>query len=272
MEKNKDNKVHNIFITFVIAALCILMLFILNVSFSRLSAYGNNIGRNDMALTVISVILIVSIYLLRKRGVSNKKLIIITILVGFVLRVIYAFTINSIPISDFAIMYETAEDVLNGDFSNLWGTGYIARFPHITIPVMYFALIRYIFTEPLLAIKFFNVIASTINIGIVYLIIEELFNDTWKAQIGAIITALFPPLILYTAIFTTENLAIPLYLLAIYLFIKATKSEKKIKLFFIAALCLSFGNLFRMVGQIILVAFVLYIIVSYKQSLRKSLL
>lgn len=270
MEKNRENRIHNKFITFVVVALCILMLFILNASFNRLNSYGSMFGVNDVVLVVISLVLLLGIYMLKKRNVSSKKIITITIAVGFILRFIYSFTINSIPISDFAIMYETAGEVLNGDFSNLWGTGYIARFPHITIPVMYFALIRYIFPEPLLAIKFFNIIASTVNIGIVYLIIKELFNDTWKAQIGAVITALFPPLILYTAIFTTENLAIPLYLLSVYLFIKATKSKNKIRLFFMSAISLSFANLFRMVGQIILVAFLLYIIVSYKETLKKK--
>lgn len=268
----KENKVYNKFIMFVIAALGFLMLFIVNASYNELNAYGAYFGISDIIFIGISLLLVLGVYILIKRRVSSKKILLLIVAIGLLLRMIYAFTINSIPISDFAIMFETAGDVLKGDFSNLWGTGYIARFPHITVPVMYFAAIRAIFPEPLLAIKFFSVIASSVNVILIYLISKELFKERWKAQVGAVITALFPPLILYTAIFTTENIAIPLYLLSIYLFIRAVKSGGKIRTLFFAAMCLSFGNLFRMVGQIILVAFILYIVISFSGDLKKKLI
>lgn len=267
----KENKVYKGFITFVIASLVVLMLVLVNASWNELVAYKYKFGKIDIIFIILVMLLIIGVKSLQKYKIKTKYIFLSIFITGFLLRLAYAFSINSVPISDFAMMYETAGDVLRGDFSNLWGTGYIARFPHITVPVMYFAGIRAIFPEPLLAIKFFNVVASTFNILIIYLIAKEVFNNK-IAQWGALITALFPPLILYTAIYTTENLAIPFFLLGIYLFILVVVGKKDWKFLLLASIMISIGNLFRMVGPIILVAFILYIIVSYQNSLKKKII
>lgn len=268
----REEKIHKGFITFVIASLVILVLVLVNASWNELVNYNYKFSSIDILFISSTLVLIAGVFLLRKYNIKAKYIVLSIFLIGFLIRLGYAFTIDSVPISDFAMMYETAGSVLNGDFSNLWGTGYIARFPHITIPVMYFALIRAIFPDPLLAIKFFNVVASSCNIIIIYLIAKELFNNKKIAQWGALITALFPPLILYTAIFTTENLAIPFFLLGIYLFILVVNGKKDCKILFVASVMVSVGSLFRMVGPVIIAAFVLYVLVSYKSKIKKKLI
>jgi 4-amino-4-deoxy-L-arabinose transferase-like glycosyltransferase len=278
MFKNLDKKIgksHRIykgFITFVLGALFILMILILNGSFSGLSSYKDKFSSVDILFCIMSIVTICIVYISHKRGISSKFMLIGIIVLGLVVRVLYAFTIDSIPISDFAVMYDTAERILESDFSMLWGTEYIARFPHITIPTLYYAVIRYVFSDPLLVIKGINVVASTCNIVIIYKITEELFSSRGKAIMASLITALYPPLILYTAVFTTENLAMPFLLLGIYMFILFIKRDKNWKVLVLAALSLSVGNLFRMVGQIILIAFILYIIISYKEKIKNKLI
>lgn len=267
----KQDKIYKGFITFIIACLGILMLGLVNASWSELITYNHKFGSYDIAFIASAVILVIGVLALQKYNIKKRYIFFGILIVGFLIRLGYAFTIQSVPISDFAMMYETAGDVLKGDFSNLWGTGYIARFPHITMSVMYFAGIRAVFSEPLLAIKFLNVVASTCNIIIIYLIAKELFNNK-IAQLGALITALFPPLILYTAIFTTENLAIPFFLLGVYIFILVIKEKKDWKFLFLATFMVSIGNLFRMVGVIILVAFILYVLISYNNTLKKKVI
>jgi 4-amino-4-deoxy-L-arabinose transferase-like glycosyltransferase len=191
---------------------------------------------------------------------------------GGLLRIFYTFTIHSVPVSDFAVMYDAAGYVLKGDYSSFWGTGYMARFPHITITTLYFAGIRYVSSYPLLMIKIVNVLASTCNIFIIYNIVKELFISKGKAIIAAILTAVYPPLILYTAVFTTENLAVPFILASIYMFILFIKNDIKLKYLALSALFLFIGHLFRMVGQILLIAFILYIVISYKEKIKKKLL
>lgn len=270
MNKLNNNKVYRNFIGFVLGVLAILMLFLVNASFYELKINNKYFGIYDIGFIVFTILFILLTIALIKRNTENKKIILIIVFTGLVLRCIYSFSIKSVPVSDFAIMYETAGEVINGNFYEMWSTGYIARFPHLTIPVMYLSVLRYFFGESLYIIKIFNVIASTFNIILIYLIVKELFENRRYALFSALITALFPPLILYTAIFTTENIAIPFFLLSIYFFIKAIKSEYKIKMFIFAGISLSIGNLFRMVGQVILVAFILYIFVSYSSTIRKK--
>lgn len=278
MFKNLDKKIENGigiykgFITFVLAALFILMLLIINGSFRQLHLYKDKFSNTDIIFCIMSIITICIVYISHKMGISSKLILIAIIALGLILRIFYAFTIESIPISDFAVMYDTAGKILEGDFSMLWGTEYIARFPHITIPTLYYAAIRYVFSDPLLVIKGINVVASTCNIAIIYKITEQLFSSKGKAIMAALITALYPPLIIYTAVFTTENIAMPFLLLAIYMFILFIKRDKNWKVLALAALYLSVGNLFRMVGQIILVAFILYIIISYKEKIKNKLI
>ena len=268
----KGNGIYKGFITFVLGALFILMLLIVNGSFNQLHSYKDKFSNLDIIFCIVSIITIGIVYISHKRGISSKFILIGIIALGLILRILYAFTIESIPISDFAVMYDTAGKILEGDFSMLWGTEYIARFPHITIPTLYYAVIRYLFSDPLLVIKGINVVASTCNIVIIYKITEQLFSGRGKAIMAALITALYPPLIIYTAVFTTENIAMPFLLLAIYMFILFIKRDKNWKVLALAALYLSVGNLFRMVGQIILVAFILYIIISYKEKIKNKLI
>ncbi|NLK94563.1 MAG: hypothetical protein GX275_05140 [Clostridiales bacterium] len=270
IEKDGKNKnFYKYFITFVIGCLFVLMLFLVKGSFIQISDYS--ITYIDIIFCTVIIMLFLGLFFIRNK-VDSKKILIALIILGLFLRIIYAFSIHSIPISDFAIMYETAGDVLKGDFSNLWGNGYIARFPHITIPVLYFSAIRFIFeNNSLLVIKLISVIASSCNILLGYLIIKEVFKERFKANVVALIIALYPPLILYTAVYTTENLAIPLYLLGIYLFILVCNGKRGSKTLFLAATVISLGNLFRMVGQVIIIALILYLIVSYRAALKKKL-
>lgn len=262
--------IHKCFITFVILALLLLMSLLVKGSFDQLKDYSSNKQILDLAFILFCIVMLFGVYFLDKKKVSKKIILMIILSIGFLLRIFYAFSIDSKPVSDFAIMFSTGTDILNGDFSNLWGTGYIARFPHITIPTLYFALIQLIFPKPLLAIKFFNVIASTCNIYIIYCIVKELFNIEREARIAAVITALYPPLILYTAIYTTENIAIPFFLLGIYYFILVINNKKKWKYLLLASVYLSVGNLFRKVAAILMVAFILFLIVSYRDTIKKK--
>lgn len=269
--KNKhQNRIYSRFITFVLSALLILMLLIVRGTYKQLSENKDNFGSVDIIFLFVSVTSLLIIYLLRKKIIPTKIFVGIVFGIGLLIRICYSLSIKSIPISDFAIMYETADNVLSGDFSKFWGIGYIARFPHITIPTMYFACIKAIFPEPLIMIKIFNALASSSNIIIMYLLIKELFNDKFKALVACILTVYFPPLILYTAVYTTENIAIPLYLFGIYLFILYCNGKKGIKILFLSASIISIANMFRMVGQIIIVAMLLYLLICYNEKAKKK--
>lgn len=269
------NKLGKIFTNFVNIALIFLIIPLVTVTWSLMKSYGWNFDLADIAILSTDILIILIIALMFKLKVSDKYKIIFLCLVGFILRTVWSFSIESKPISDIAVIWSTGADILEGNMSNMHGTGYLARFTHFVMPAIYSAFLQRFFTNPLAVAKFINCIFSTANIIIVYLIVKEIFSSKSKAIYAATITAIYPPLILYCATYFTEVLAIPLYLLSIYMFILYIKNKKDYKYMIASGVILCFGNLFRMLAPIVLVAYCLYIIIyqnTWKIKMKNMLI
>jgi putative flippase GtrA len=257
----------NKFNNFVLYVLRVLFFTILVVSSVELAMYMTK----DMFLfTIIAIFLVIGIgitlYYMIKKQCSSKNILLFLLTVGFLLRLVWVLSIDNKPISDFNRAYIVAGDFLNGDLSGFRGTSYIARFPHLTGLVLYFAFIRRFFSYPLIVLKIINVILSSSNILIVYGICRKIFkNNVKKAYYGAFITALYPPLLIYTGVYCTENMAIPFYLLSVYLFISGLSKSKKYMV--AAGFVLVMGHLFRAVGQVMLIAYLMTLFIYTKDSL-----
>lgn len=205
---------------------------------------------------------------------ENKKTIIYILVVAFILRIIWIFSIKTQPISDFKLMYETGRAVANGNFSGFHGNSYFARFPHDSITVLYFAGLFKISSNPLILIKILNCIYETISVYLIYRIGIKIFNY----KLGNIIAALlciFPPFIFYTSETMAENMAIPLFLGSVLLFICFINNKKIITLIF-SGILLSLGDLFRPVGIVFLIAYIIYyildLIIYKKEKIKKSII
>ena len=218
-----------------------------------------------LSIYALSIFILYVFY--KKDYFSVKMQVSIILAIALVLRVLWLINSDTIVFSDFATMYEAGKNVLNGDYSAFLGTAYIARFPHLTMMVLYFALMLKLFGEGLVALKIVNLIMGIVSVYLIYKICTEVFSDKKLAILGGGIAAIFPPMVTYTGIMATENLAIPCYLGAIYIFLRATKKEKSVHLFILSGLLLSLGNLFRMVAVITLIAMAIYIIIYEKKGM-----
>lgn len=266
----KENDVKGLpkgFIYFMNISLILIMLLLIKSTGEKLFNTVNMITILDYILIVGVVASFAIIYLLQKREVKSKYIIISIVILGVIIRYLYLCSLDSVPISDYNTMIEVAKETLLGDFSELWGRGYIARFPHLTVPTLYFSTIIRLTDNYLWIIKIINLIASSANIYLIYLVIIELFGKKKLAYWGAFITATYPPLIAYTAVYCTENIAIPFYILSLFIFIKSIKGTWKPEMVFVSAFMLSIGNLFRMVAPVILVALIMYIWLWYKTNI-----
>lgn len=264
----------NFFNNFLRYALIIFLIMIIPGNIARIY-YPFNLEKFKFLTVVVILLLILFIYLYRRykqgklmfwrkllEGINLPRVIII----AFILRILWIILIPTIPQSDFALMYEYTETASQGIYHGFKGTSYFARFAHDIITVLYFSLFYRFTSHPLWWIKFFNVIFSTLSVYLIYLLIKELFNEKTACK-GALLLALYPPYIMFTSETMSENMAIPFYLLSIYIFIKALKLEKKSWLFLLCGLCLSLGNMFRMVGMVILVAYGMYLFI-YKGFIK----
>lgn len=272
----KWNKISFNFIKFVNVALIFLIGMVLVTTYGALKKTNGKFGSADVVFMLVTIVVASFIYFLYKKNIKSKNIVIFILVVGFIIRLAWVFSINSIPVSDYNGIYKTTQDILQGNFEQLRGIGYYARFPHLTIPLLFASLMRYIFPVNLfIAVKVLNCIFSTLGIFFMYLLGKEIFKKDSYGIIGAFFMAFYPPIILYTAVYCNENQAIPFYILAIYLFLKNVNKENKYKGLFLAGIALSIGNLFRMVATIVIAAFILYLIVcvdfNVKERFKKGL-
>lgn len=265
-------KFRNGFTSFVTIALKPLILILVLAAIGSLKVYYKGIDLSTaISVVFLGISIVLGYFLLKTRYLTNKSKIIIVLLWGFLLRLLWLINIKSVPVSDFNTMYETAKAVVQGNYGMLWGTGYIARFPHLTMMVMYMALMLKIFPNALLAMKVVNLIMGVLVIYLIYLILKEVFEKREYAISGALIAAIFPPLITYTGVFCTENLAIPFYLGSIYVFLLSCKKKVHPAMFILSGVLLSIGNLFRMVAVITLIAFIMYIIIYTNNNIKEKI-
>lgn len=203
-------------------------------------------------------------YLRSSKNYRNALLIILSL--AFFVRIIWIFTVTTQPFSDFGLMFKCGDNFAKGEYWIFKGTSYMGRFTHLTAFTIYLGLIQKYFTNALLTIKIINVILSTINIYLIYLISNELFDSKEKALWVSLISCLFPPFIFYNSVTCSENIAMPFFLLSVYLFILAVKSKKSPIWLLFAGAVLSIGNIFRFVGIVFLIAYIVYLIIYWNKK------
>jgi 4-amino-4-deoxy-L-arabinose transferase-like glycosyltransferase len=171
--------------------------------------------------------------------------------------------VPTLPVSDFHLMYITGADVAKGNYYAFHDYAYFARFTHNTVTVLYFSLFYKLSSSPLFLIKLGNVFFQTAAVYGLYLAVKELLGEK-KAIVSAFILAVFPPFIIYTSETMSENMAMPFYIFAVYLFLAVTKGSKSKWFLLLCGIAVSIGNMFRMVGIVFIIAFIMYNLIYKK--------
>lgn len=264
------NKYFNKFLNYGIA---VVLFFALLMSTGLVRHYYK-MSKSSGAVIIIVYIVCLIMYMRYKSkfnlliDLNNKKSIVYVLLGAFILRLLWIIFIPTEPTSDFGLMYSYAEEVANGSYYGFKDYAYFARFAHDTITVLYFSIFYHITENPLMIIKFLNVIWGTLSVYFLYLTIKEV-SERKNAIIGAMILGSFPAFIMYTSETMSENIAMPFYLLGIYMFLRGLREKNGIKYYLMCGLALSVANMFRMVGAVFLLAFLVYTLV-YK-GIKKSI-
>lgn len=205
-----------------------------------------------------------------KKGQSPRMLFRGILTLAIVLRVLYFLNTQSIPVSDFRVMYDAGRDFFAGDIDMFWGTQYFARFPHMTPTVIYFGLIQTLFDNPLEWVRLLNMGYSIFNVVLIYKIASEIFDNQNESLYTMLVAALYPPMIYYSNVFASENLAMPLLLLSVLAFFKALRQGYG--WFIISGLFLGLTHLFRPVGYVVLIAYLMYCLIYYHAPMKKRML
>ena len=256
--------------SFLIISLKFLFLLILVESIVHRNLYYE-FSITSLVLSIIAISLVIFVYFYLKKNYSKKLLFIILLSVGLIFRVLWFLNLDSIPIGDFNRMFICAGEFLDGSNYMFRGTSYFARFPHMTATVLYFAIIRNFFSNPLIAIRIINIVLSMFNIILIYMISKEIFKDEKKSFWVLLISALYPPMILYSNVYCSENLAMPLLLLSVLMFFKSINNKQNLLYLCLSGIFLSLSHLFRPNGYVFIIAYIMYLFLYFKENITVKL-
>lgn len=225
---------------------------------------------NIIVVLIVAILLSIGVLFLK---IQDKFKILLLLLIAAVVRIWWIISVNSIPVSDFETMYESAQAITKGDLTAFRDFNYLARFPHLIPMALYMTLFIALFPlYNLLVMKAINIILSVLSIYLLYKLSANFLRNE-KLRYGILILgAVFPSFISYSSVLCTENIAIPLYILTVILFFNALKREKgNFKEFMICGILLGVSNLFRGVGIVFLIAFLIYILLCSENRKIKSM-
>lgn len=230
---------------------------------SIITNWNDNTVFSYKLIFLIALTLFLGIFIINLNYTERIKIILLLTL-SLLIRVWWIINVDSVPVSDFNTMYLSAKELLNGTMTSFRGYGYLARFPHLVCTTLYMAVMIKVFpVYHLIVIKIVNVILSVFSIYLLYKLSQN-FTKKDTTSLGIVLLSIiFPPFISYSSTFCTENLAIPLYLVTMILFFKASKNNNWIS-WIICGILLGLSNLFRGVAIIFLIAFSIYIFIFIK--------
>lgn len=253
---------------FIITILKVLFIVLFICTLVINKTFYNGIDKSTILLGLFYLMAIFILYkIIKSKNIKLNKKIFYLILLGVITRTIWLINIETAPYSDFEVLYSAAKNLANGNIMEFTGNNYIARFPHLSYMVVYMSIIIRLFGETLLVIKLLNMIFSIFSMYLIYKVCIEVFNNNSLALISLGISSIFPPMVTYTGVIATENIAIPLYLLSIYIFILVIKEKISFNKLILCGFILGIGNLFRMVAVVVLIALIIYIILLTSNSI-----
>ncbi|WP_052648849.1 glycosyltransferase family 39 protein [Paenibacillus sp. E194] len=243
---------------FTSSALFLLFSFILGIVFFLVQALFGYDPTYREYMPLVSLLYLGSVFLLTyysvKQYSKESQFIFFIACLSFFIRLVWILTIDTQPMSDFQMMYDSAIKMANGDFSYN-NDGYFLSWTYQLGFTMYQALIIKIFGSHLIILKFLNVLFCTGTTVLIYKIALQLFND-FSAKFSSITFCFFIPNIIMSSVLSNQHLATFLFYLGFYLIIEKLEPSKKTSI--IAGAIISVANLMRPLGSMIILCIIIY--------------
>lgn len=236
--------------------------------------YGDNpvLHKQNLGIFILLIILLIllSIVLYRMslkiNKYSKKTVIPITLLFSFAIQIAIIFAFTKLPTADSQTVLSLALNMLyNNDYSSFQTGGYLYMFPFNFSTVLYLKTLLFIFPDNYLVIKIFNILFTLVTTLMIYLIYKEINYKSKENDYGILIfAATYIPSLFMSNYIYNDIIATAFLTSAIYFLIKFIK-EQSIKYVIISSILLSIGNYFRSIGVIVLIASIIYILLSIKK-------
>ena len=199
----------------------------------------------------------------------NKKIKhfpIILFITSIVIRLIVVLLLNFPQLTDFSILLEAAKSFAKGNF-DFQNTSYFTTWAYQTGFVIYEGLVLKLFNNVLI-LKLLNIIYSSTLVVLIYQIGKKICTEK-SARMASLLYMIFPFSIYMNTILANHHIATFLTYIGIFLLLK---ENKKLKHYILAAILISFGNIMRPEGTIIVFAFILYEIFKLQKGKIKQII
>jgi hypothetical protein len=216
--------------------------FLCLINFYNVEYHGLDSG---ITLLVGTFLLCVIFLLIRSTSswTSRHRFITLAIvpLFTFGFRLLFVLAVQTEPISDFAVSYNTAMDFLEEGSAVYTKVQYFVDYPFMIFYSLYQALILWAFPS-LWALKVMNLLWIAGSALLICLIGERVYHLT-AGLFAGLLYAIFPELIFFTPVLSNQIPATFFFLLAVYLLFR--KKQQNWPIYLLAGISMALSNLFR---------------------------
>ena len=177
---------------------------------------------------------------LAAKKLRSASILAIILLLSLGSRLCYILLIPTQPVSDFALLYESAQAAAAGDFSWSQATsGYFYLWAYQIPFVLYEAGVLRLF-HSLFALKFLNVLFMVGSNYLLYRIAKSFLSET-AALCATLIYAAFPGAIMFASVLTNQHISLFFLLLGVFFLLQAESWRTLL----LSGLSLAVSNLMR---------------------------
>lgn len=234
-----------------------------------------NVIKQIIFIILMSIIASVGYYviLLRKQKqycISRYYFILLILSVTLLTRIIWNILFNTMPISDYDVLYQGAVKMLHHQFNEAYDvTNYFYRFGFQIPYSFYLSLVMKIFGIQLEYQKLLNIIYTCITIVLIFFMTNKLYGEA-AARVAAFTYSIFIYNIIASSVLSNQHIATMFFLIYIYLILF---SDWKLR-HFIAGVVLALGQLSRPIASVFIIATIIYYFLEFlnEKQLKQSLL
>lgn len=213
--------------------------------------------QNNILISILAYLVV--IYISLKNNI--KKFPLILFFTSFIIRLAMILIFDFAPVSDFETLLNASKDFANGDFS-FQNDPYFTTWGYQTGFVIYEGIVLKIFNS-VFALKIFNAIFSSVLCLLVYLFGKKICSEK-SARMASLLYMIFPFSLYMNTILANHHIATFLTYIGIFFLLK---DNKKIKDYVVAALLISFGNIMRPEGIIVVFSLLIFELFRLKKDL-----
>ncbi|MBU3135385.1 glycosyltransferase family 39 protein [Clostridium gasigenes] len=256
-----------LYLASIFAASIVFINLVLGISLNSLFSFNKY---SDILVIILAIVAIGILIWWGCKIEDNKKFLIVLFSTSFIIRLVWVLSIKTEPISDFAFMYEGAQNIAGGNYDYILNSGYFKTWVYQLGFTMYLVGIIKFFGDSLLIIKVFNVLIVSLIPVIIYLTGKKMGSNK-GAKIVSLGYCFYISSIVSTSVLTNQHLATLLFYTGIYLLISNVNRKYK---WILIGLSIGIGDIVRPEGSIVIIAIILFIIfknlLDYKE-IGKSL-